>query len=213
MTKLKAVLIQMRDGYMTDSDFEKTWNEIINRKITQLMRDYGDLVCLDSSKEEIKSHYLEIIQYTKNHYMTNSEGLLNRYKIAAAMMIAILKAKPIKKAAMKYYIEDSDKWIFNEQLALNTGLKIVRNFIITEISGAGGPKNLEEKILYYRFLESIPMVRKERESWEIELYYIRQEGAYSLLSLAHELEDFVQLVVARAMIKRMSRQLATLKKK
>lgn len=188
---------------MTDLDFETTWNEIINRKITQLMLDYGDLVCLETSKNEIRSYYEETLLYAKNHYMINSEGLLNRYKVAAAMMIAILKAKPIKKAAAKYYIEDSDKWIFNEQVALNTGLKIVRNFIITEILEAGGPKNLEERILYHRFLKSLPLERVERERWEIELYYIRQEGAYSLLSLAHELEDFVQLVVTRAKIKRL----------
>ena len=120
------------------------------------------------------------------------------------MMIAILKAKPIKKAAAKYYIEDSDKWIFNEKVALNTGLKIVRNFIITDISEAGGSKTLEEKILYHRFLKSLPLERADRERWEIELYYIRQEGVYSLLSLAHELEDFVQLVIAQAKIKRLT---------
>lgn len=191
---------------MTDLDFETTWNEIINKKITQLMLDYGDLVCLESAKDEIKSYYEETLLYAKNHYMINSAGLLNRYKVASAMMIAILKARPIKKAAAKYYIEDSDKWIFNEQVALNTGLKIVRNFIITEISEAGGPKNLEEKILYHRFLKSLPLERKERERWEIELYYIRQEGTYSLLSLAHELEDFVQLVITRAKIKRLTVQ-------
>lgn len=189
---------------MTELDFEATWNNIINRKITQLTLDYGDLVCLESSKDEIRSYYEETLLYAKNHFMFNSEGLLNRYKVASAMMIAILKAKPIKKAAAKYYIEDSDKWIFNEQVALNTGLKIVRNFIITEISEAGGPKTLEERILYHRFLKSIPLESVERERWEIELYYIRQEGAYSLLSLAHELEDFVQLVIARAKIKRLS---------
>ena len=189
---------------MTELDFETTWNDIIYKSITHLMVDYGDLVCLESSKDEIKSYYEEALLHAKNHYMINSEGRLNRYKVAAAMMIAILKAKPIKKAAAKYYIEDSDKWIFNEKVALNTGLKIVRNFIITDISEAGGSKTLEEKILYHRFLKSLPLERADRERWEIELYYIRQEGVYSLLSLAHGLEDFVQLVIAQAKIKRLT---------
>lgn len=189
---------------MTDVDFETTWREIIYKKIVQLMVDYGDLVCLESSKQEVKSYYEETLLYAKNHYMINSDGLLNRYKVASAMMIAILKAKPIKKAAAKYYIEASDKWIFNEKLALYTGLRIVRNFIIAEIEDAGGPQTLDQRILYHRFLKSIPLRKAERERWEIELYYLRQEGAYNLLSLAHELEDFVQLVLAHAKIKRLT---------
>ena len=189
---------------MTDLDFETTWNEIIYKKIRQLMLDYGDLVCLESSKEEVKAHYNEVLTYAKNHYMVDPNGLLNRYKVASAMMIAILKAKPIKKAAAKYYIEASDKWIFNEKLALNVGLKI-----LADIDAAGGARSLEQKILYHRFSKSIPLRQKERERWEIELYYLRQEGSYNLLSLAHELEDFVEMVVAKANIKRLTRICST----
>lgn len=194
---------------MTDLDFETTWNEIIYRKIGQLMLDYGDLVCLESSKEEVKAYYDETLAYAKKHYMVDPSGVLNRYKVASAMMIAILKAKPIKKAAAKYYIEASDKWIFNEKLALNVGIKILRNFILAEIDAAGGGCSLEQRILYNRFLKSIPLSQKERERWEIELYYLRQEGSYNLLSLAHELEDFVDLVVAKAKIKRLTRLCST----
>lgn len=191
---------------MTDIDFETTWDEIIYKKIIRLTLDYGDLVCPASAKDDVKEFYEETLSHAKHHYMVNAKGLLNRYKVAAAMMIAILKARPIKKAALKYYAEDSDKWIFNEQVALNAGLKIVRNFIIMEIMEKGGPQTEEDRILYKHFSKSIPMVKKERQRWEIELYYMRREGSYSLLSIAHELEDFVELVITRAYCKRFKEQ-------
>ena len=191
---------------MTDMDFESTWDNIIYKKILQLTLDYGDLVCPASAKDDVKEFYEETLAHAKRHYLVNAKGLLNRYKVAAAMMIAILKARPIKKAASKYYVEDSDKWIFNEQVALNTGLKIVRNFIIMEIMEKGGPQTEEDRILYSRFSKSIPLVKEERQRWEIELYYMRREGSYSLLSIAHELEDFVELVITRAYRKRYKKQ-------
>ncbi len=183
---------------MTEIDFNETWNKIIHSKYMKMYQKFGGLVCLASSKKDVNVYYDETLTYAKNHYMMNTEGRLNRYKVAAAMMIAILKAKPIKKASNKYYTDSTDKWIFNEQLALYTGLMIVRNFILAEIDDKGGPQNSRDAVLLKQFEHSFPLRKKDRERWEIELYFLRQEGTYNLLALAHELEDFVELAVLRA---------------
>ena len=182
---------------MNEVDFNDTWERIIRKKCISLSNQFGGLVCLEDSRKEVHLYYEESVAYAKNHYMTNPDGLLNRYKVAAALMIAVLKAKPIKKASPKFYRDPSDKWIFNEQLALYTGLMVVRDFILAEVNGEGGPRNWREEILLDKFSASLPLVKADREKWEIELYYLRQEGSYQLLSLAHELEDFVEKVVLR----------------
>lgn len=182
--------------------FDEMWASVIRRKCFELREVYGGLSFDDdSSKEEVKQYYEEVRDYAKRHYMEKHEVLaeqrLNRYKIGAAFIIAILKARPLKKAEAKYYKASPDKYIFNEIVALYTGLMVVRNFILLDADDPDPSKTeaeiAEDKFIGELFRNSLPIDDKQRQQWHLELYYLRREGCYNLLSLAHELENFVTI--------------------
>ncbi len=182
--------------------FDEMWTSVIRRKCFELREVYGGLSFDDaSSKEEVKQYYEEARDYAKRHYMEKHEVLaeqkLNRYKIGAAFIIAILKARPLKKAEAKYYKSSPDKYIFNEIVALHTGLMVVRDFILLDADDPDPKKTQsevsEDKFIGELFRNSFPIGNKRLQQWHLELYYLRREGCYNLLSLAHELEDFVTI--------------------
>lgn len=185
-------------------DYTTIWDTMIFPHCLQLQEKYDGLAFdADHSKTEIHQYYIENRDYCKRHYMSPHDDIqelrLNRYKVAASAMIAILKTKPLKKADMRYYKESPDKWIFNEALALYTGLMIVRCFMLADADGLA-ETNPRRKIIEAAFKESLPLNKKARDRWEIELYYLRQEGCYNTLALAHELEAFSQIAILRQAI-------------
>jgi len=189
--------------------FDGMWSSIIEKKCKQLCEIYGGLAFDPSSKEEVRQYYEETRDYAKRHYMEKhtvlAEQRLNRYKVAAAFMISILKARPLKKAEMKYYWMSPDKYIFNEVVALYTGIMVVRGYIMLEADKPdptwSPEKVAEAKYVADLFRESLPLDEVQRQRWQLELYFLRQEGCYNLLALAHELEDFVVLAVQEEKLK------------
>lgn len=183
---------------MKDSTFQIIWSEMIYPSFRHYQKKHGGIICPEYCAVEIKAYYENLIDYAKQHYMTDREGLLNRHKVAAALMIAILKAKPIKKVASQYYATNSkgivSTWAFNEALAVTVGLSVMRAFIEARVDYAFSGKKLSRRVFdgvcqqdKKIFANGIPINPTERSEWEWELYQIRQDGAYSLLSIAHVL--------------------------
>jgi len=184
--------------------FEIIWKTYTVPKSIQIKNEYGGIVFHFEIKDEVKMFYIELLEYARRHYMVKEykdrEYTLNRYKIAAAFIIAILKSRPIKKANEQFYVESSDNWRLNEELALFSGLAIIRQYIMNDLPNI---KNHEEADLLRTLYEkSIPISTQEREKWESELYYLRREGCYNILSLAHELEDYTKIELYKAKEKR-----------
>lgn len=183
---------------------DKTYNLLCNRIIIPVFKHYqkthGGILFPEYEFAEIRSYYEDLIGYAKRHYMSNQEGLLNRHKVSAALMIAILKAKPIKKISSDYYIPNKNSeptaWPFNERLAITVALSVLRCFIDARVYYAFSGKLIsrpifedvckEDKII---FANGIPIRKQEREDWEWELYQIRQDGAYNVLAIAHILSN------------------------
>lgn len=191
---------------MEVADFDSWWNTVIREKSLMLVQQYGGLAFdNNSSKEEVRQYYEETRDYAKRHYMEKHDVLaeqkLNRYKVAAAFMIAILKARPLKKADMKFYKSSPDKYIFNEMLALYTGVMIIRGYLLLDAEEPDpewSPEELKERAFAAElFRKTLPLDIVQRQRWELELYYLRHESCYNLLALAHELEDFVTMAVLK----------------
>ena len=172
------------------------YNKLILPTFKHLSIVHGGIFLPDSCQIEIKNHYEDLIGHTKLFYMANQEDDLNRHKVCAALMIAILKAKPIKKINVSYYAENSNDapvvWPFNESLAVTVALSVLRAFILARVdyafSGKLISKNIFEDVCYEDkiiFDKGIPISEKERKEWEWELYQVRQDGAYNVLSIAH----------------------------
>ena len=154
------------------------WNKLITPYFEKCNNAYGGLICPDTGYEVFCSHYKYLTDFAKTHYMAKNVVRLNRHKISAAIMIAILKAK------------------FNEALAITVGLSILRAFILQRVDEAfqGDPVSLKTfegvcKQDFKIFENGIPLTQKERAEWEWELYQVRLEGAYNLLAMAHILSD------------------------
>lgn len=179
---------------------DKIWNELILPTYAQMQQTNGGLLCPSCEKVEFKIHYDDIVRHAKEQYMANSLGVLNRHKVAAAVMIAILKTKPIKKIDSMYYAEDAKgnlvHWPFNESLAITVALSILRAFILVRVEYAFSGKKVSKDIFCdvikedsEIFKNDIPISEQEREDWEWELYQVRQDGAYNLLSISHILKE------------------------
>lgn len=184
------------------------WNNLVFPTYESYNKQTGNLVCAPNSSDEIAEYYEELLAHAKTHYMENRENRLNRHKVAAALMIAILKVKPIKKAHPMYFLPDENGeitiWPYNEALAITVALSVLRAFILKRVEYAFSekcvPKNLFEKVCKEDniiFAKEFPLERRERDEWEYELYQVRQEGAYNLLSMAHILAQMEEIARLR----------------
>ena len=184
---------------MNASTSEKIWRELITPYFEKCYVAYGGLICPKSGYDVFCSHYQYLTDFAKSHYMAKSVVRLNRHKVSAAIMIAILKAKPIKKVDALFYDSPMGQpkiWPFNEALAITVGLSVLRAFIMQRVDEAfvGKPvskKKFEGVCKQDRviFEDGIPLAPKARAEWEWELYQVRLEGAYNLLAMAHILSD------------------------
>lgn len=184
---------------MTDRDLHEIWQKIVKKRCEALRDKCGGLLIAENAEEEIYTYYQEICDYAHKHYMKDPDGNLNRYKIGGSLIIAILKTKPLKKVDEKFYKEPNTAWTLNESVALYTALSVIRSFIMNDAK-----KNPSEDNLFKRdIFNEIPIDSAKRESWEVELYHLRQEGCYNVLVLAHQLEDFVEKAVMKETLKRL----------
>lgn len=115
---------------MKEETFETIWREGIKAKSEEIVeRNVGKVVFDTESKERIFREYTKLRDYTKISFMRNPDGLLDRHKVCACLIYAIVKSKPL-------VYDDSDnemgmKNIFNENLAMTVGLSLLYNFIIS----------------------------------------------------------------------------------
>ena len=185
---------------MTDKTYELLCSRIIVPVFKHYEETHGGIIFPEYEFKEIRSHYNDLINYAKRHYMSNQDGLLNRHKVSAALMIAILKAKPIKKISADYYCSFKDNqpvaWPFNERLAITVALSVLRSFIDARVHYAFSGKLISQPLYgdvckedLVIFQNGVPIDKQEREYWEWELYQIRQDGAYNVLAIAHILSS------------------------
>lgn len=202
---------------MKDETFQIIWEKLIQPTYAHLENINGGIMLPPSSSGEIHSHYEELVAHAKKRYMADPNGVLNRHKVSAALMIAILKVKPIKKIDPLYYTEDETgvlrSWTFNESLAITVSLSVLRAFIEARVKYAFSGKKLTKSIFedvcwqdQTIFENGIPISDKEREDWEWELYQIRQDGAYNVLSMAHVLSGIEKTARAEYFMRNVQEQ-------
>ena len=186
----------MKDTEKDCKIVDYVWKTVIVPTYSSFNLRTGGLLCFERSCEELRQYYKEILESAKLHYMEDEQTLLNRHKVCAALMIAVLKSKPIKKADPLYYTPDCDGritiWPFNEQLSITVALSVLRTFILKRVEIAFSGKPVSRAIFEdvckqdsLIFNCEFPILAKERSDWEYELYQMRQDGAYNLLSIAH----------------------------
>ena len=141
---------------MSNTSFNETcdeiWSKLIVPTFMHMETSMGEIICPESDKQVFQRHLEEIINHAKSHYMSDDITMLNRHKNAAAVMIAVLKTKPIKKLSPMFYQEDKNgkvpTWPLNESLAITVALSILRTYIIERSKYAFGSEIPVDKSKY-----------------------------------------------------------------
>lgn len=165
------------------------WSEVIYKIISKYQTEHLDLIVDNDAQQKIWENYMLFKDKCRSCYMSNPNGLLDRHKVSACMIYAIIKSDVIydsvpKKNTGRVY--DA----LNEDLALTTGLSLLRAFIITAIEES--KMSAEQKRLNLdKFINGLkypkPFHGNYRENFLAELHYTRIEKNYNILSLAHSL--------------------------
>ena len=97
---------------MTELEFSLLWDNIIVPEANIIAYD-SNVFFAENLKDAIYLECSEMINHCKLHYMESSDKYIDRHKIAAAIMIGILKHTPLKIIGAIYYTSPN-KVAFNE---------------------------------------------------------------------------------------------------
>lgn len=175
---------------MKKETFDTLWNNGIKPKSKEIVNNNVGIVTFDAaSYERIFCEYNKLKDFAKISYMRDPDGLLDRHKVCACLIIAIIKSKPL------VYDEREDvfgmKKIFNENLAITIGLSLLYNFI----SDADGGKNKEWLKDGFEF----PVSKRDSTYQELlclMLHYDVMNNQYSILAVSNILyliEEYTKL--------------------
>lgn len=162
---------------MKRETYDILWENGIKIKAEQIVRENSGNVVFDfMSKERIFKEYCKLRDYVKVSFMRNPDGLLDRHKVCACLILAILKSKPL-------VYEDNEiggiKKIFNENLAMTIGLSLLYNFVISSD---------KDNIVWLKNGFCFPPTDRDATYQELlclMLYYDIKNNQYSILSLSN----------------------------
>lgn len=117
---------------MKEQDYKKFYNVVVSACIDDILKyneqngfPQNSIIRRENRSKKIFEYYQEMRDYIRCNYMSKKiDVALDRHKVAACMMYAILKAKPLK---INRKIPNLDEKILlsNEYLALYAALNIV----------------------------------------------------------------------------------------
>lgn len=171
--------------------YEIIWANIIEKELKNYKLLYIDYIQISiSAQEDIWENYCIFNNYCKKTYMESEYKKIDRHKVAACYMMAILKTYPIKIVRQ---INGNDiPLALNERLAITVGLSLVRAFAISSIIENDTIINKEELIKKFDNGIKIPQGNLLNHGDYIsnfanELNFCMKEDSLNILALAHEL--------------------------
>ena len=173
--------------------YEIIWQDVIEREIHNYKLKYVNCIeVIPNIKEEIWKKYEYLNNYCKIIYMKSSEGKIDRHKVAASYMIAIVTSHP-----MIFVGEIDGQQVdiaINETLAITVGLSLVRAFAIASINSNNELQQKDKAEMISKFEKGIKIPDDNLvnhgiyiQNYANELHFNASEGNISILSIAHEL--------------------------
>lgn len=170
------------------------FDNIIPTVVADYSKKYSELIFDKNAKAKIWNCYCEFNQNCKNHYMKNSEKLLDRHKVSSAYIYAILKVSPlICVTALEEGVNDS--LLLNEKLALCFGMTLLRSLIFAEINNLSDEclnlLNVTKKDLENIFDDGVLFPEVNHGNYKhnllVQLYHTKKESSYNILALSETL--------------------------
>lgn len=166
---------------MKNETFDIIWREgIVNKGKSIVDCNVGKVEFDEKSKDRILNEYNKLRDYSKISYMRNPNGLLDRHKVCACLIIAIVKAAPLVDVNSESV--SNFKNIYNENLAVSVGLSLLRQYIIIAHSQDDEYKKIFEN--GFRFPETERDTRYQ-ELLCLMLHYDVENDHYSILAIAN----------------------------
>lgn len=183
----------MSEPHPDRKSYESIWDKLIWEEICNYKKEYLECIeVLPNAQEEIWNAYIWQNNYAKNNYMKSHEGLLDRHKVAACYMIAILKVRPLR--IVQSFNNEILPLAVNEMLAITIGLSLVRTFAISAINNNKDYSEEQKKDLIAQFVDGIIVPDAKFvnhgvyiDNFANELFIVSSEGKLNILTLAHEL--------------------------
>jgi len=179
------------EGVFADkSSFYSVWSILIEPTIVDYSNRFADICVAHNAQDAIWNKYLTFNRRCKENYMADSNGKLDRHKVCACYMYAIISANVLSCRLVGSDTEQ--KYLsLNENLAITVGLSLLRAFIISSINSSNELTAEKKKELISRIEDGIPLPRCNhgdyRKNFVSELHYTHEEGCYNMLSLANTL--------------------------
>ena len=179
------------DSILVDrASYNQIWSIVIEPTMKDYSNRFAEIATAHNAQEAIWQEYMGFNQHCKRQYMEDAHGKLDRHKVCACYMYAVVKAN-----VMSCKLADSDTeqnyLALNENLAITVGMSLLRAFVIASIENSHSLTN-EEKVLYKAKIENgiiFPECNhgNYRENFVSELHYSNVERNYNILSLANTL--------------------------
>lgn len=170
--------------------FEQIWDILVVPTMESYSNRFAEIVIAHNAREAVWNKYVKLNTHCKEIYMEDPTGKIDRHKVCACYMYAIVDAN-----VMSCKLADSDTeeryLALNENLAITVGTSLLRAFVIVSINKS---KELSEKEKeHFRTKIDNGIIFPEcnhgtyRENFVSELHYSRLEHNYNILSLANTL--------------------------
>lgn len=176
--------------FMDENSYQKIWDIVINPTIQDYQNRYAEITVSYNAKEAIWQEYIRFNEHSKLSYMRDVGGKLDRHKVCACYMYAIIKSN-----VLSCRLADSDTeekyWTLNENLAITVGMSILRAFVLSSINTNEELAEETKKTLAARIDAGVLFPDCNhgdyRNNFVAELYYTKKEDNYNVLSLANTL--------------------------
>lgn len=157
--------------------FDRIWDEAIEPEAKKIVDENTKILAFNpNSKIAIFNRYNELNKICKKNFMFHSDGLIDRHKVSAALVIAIVQTQPLVTNVITNAY--GDYYAFNETLAFRVALSLIKGYV---------NNNPTTKQRIEKF--TLPTVQNTDETYqEIFCKMIRLDSAYnqiSILSLAN----------------------------
>lgn len=163
----------------------------INQIISDYKKLYDSLIIHPNAKERIWDEYKRFNNICKDRYMSHPDHLIDRHKVTACYIYAIVKARVIvSEESLKS--GDDTNLLLNENLAYTFGFSLLRSLILSLAEALEGKTAIDYKDRIFEVFEgdfAFPQCShgKYKDNFISQLYFTWRESSYNILALADSL--------------------------
>lgn len=190
MSGIGDVMLKDDEIFIDKNSYYKIWDMIIKPTIQDYKNRYSEIAVSHDAREAIWQEYVNLNKHSKMIYMKDIGGRLDRHKVCACYMYAIIKADTL--SCLLAGSNNEQRYLaLNENLAITVGMSVLRAFILSSINSNEDLSDESKKVLAERIYGGLIFPDCNhgdyRNNFVSELYYTKIENNYNILSLANTL--------------------------